>query len=92
MSAFDLIKVVKGKAKLQGDEAQNTLSSMAAGHGALRSNGLLATIFECDKNGKPTHIVSYWKLSEHHSEGEELPRGQSYALLPKYVYENLLAK
>ncbi|MDW1583826.1 hypothetical protein R7Q39_18975 [Vibrio sp. 947] len=85
---FGLIRVVKGIAKLQGDESEDQMCAMAAGHSALRSNGWLATVFELDKEGKPSAIVSYWKVSDQ-SGKEKLPRGQKYAFIPKSVFEKL---
>lgn len=86
----DMIKVVTARAALKGDETDIEIQCSMAGHLALRSNGLLMTQVELDRNGKPAYIVSTWKLSQYDSgDSEKLPKGQRYSYIPKVLFNAL---
>ncbi|OBU22071.1 hypothetical protein CTM88_19230 [Photobacterium aquimaris] len=82
-----MYQVIRAKAKLSGSETHSECESMAAAHAGLRDNGWITTIFEADKHGKLTDIVSYWRVSKFND--VDLPNGFSYAYLPDRLYVQL---
>lgn len=85
-----MIKIIKAVAKLNGNESMDMLASMAAGQSALRDNGHLATIFEADKQGKPTHIASYWVVSKF--DNDKLQAGFHYAYIDQTLFDCLRSR
>ncbi|MGR5159733.1 hypothetical protein [Vibrio owensii] len=82
----DLVKVIKAEGKLTHAD-QKHLSSMMAGHLALRTNGLLMTMIELDKDDNPHKIVSYWRLNEKFP--QPLKKGQQIVHLSQDLVSKL---
>lgn len=65
------------------------MHACVAAHLGLRTNGLLTSFIEYDRQGNPEHLISYWKLNERET-GENLPKGQRLVLMPSPTFDCLV--
>ncbi|USD58877.1 hypothetical protein J4N45_10080 [Vibrio sp. SCSIO 43140] len=89
MSNFEFIKVIKGIAKLDKDVTENEMHASVAAHLGIRNYGLLASVIECDRQGNPEYLISYWRLNERDT-GENLPKGMRLVLMPSSTFDSLV--